>query len=166
MQDVPVDVVFIGSCTNGRLEDIRAAATVARGRRVAAGVQALVVPGSGLVKRQAEEEGLDRLLQEAGFEWREPGCSVCIAMNEDRVPPGRRCASTSNRNFEGRQGPGARTHLVSPATAAAAAIAGRFVDVRELDRRPCAADSPTGRGDAGPGASARPEDLLPAQSCP
>jgi 3-isopropylmalate/(R)-2-methylmalate dehydratase large subunit len=149
--DLAVDVVFVGSCANGRIEDLREAAAVARGRRVAPGVRALVVPGSGRVKRQAEEEGLDRVLLEAGFEWREPGCSMCIAMNEDRVPPGRRCASTSNRNFEGRQGPGARTHLVSPATAAATAIAGRLVGVRELDRRPCAAGSPTGRGDAGPG---------------
>ncbi len=127
-----IDVVFIGSCTNGRLEDIRAAAGVLRGRKVAPGVRALVVPGSGLVKRQAEEEGLDRLLIEAGFEWREPGCSMCLAMNEDRLLPGQRCASTSNRNFEGRQGPAGRTHLVSPAMAAAAAVTGMLVDVREL----------------------------------
>ncbi len=127
-----VDVVFIGSCTNGRIEDIRAAAAVLKGRKVASGVRALVVPGSGLVKRQAEEEGLDCLLVEAGFEWREPGCSMCLAMNADRVLPGQRAASTINRNFEGRQGPGARTHLVSPAMAAAAAIMGALVDVRDL----------------------------------
>lgn len=127
-----VDVVFIGSCTNGRIEDIRAAVAVLRGRTVAPGVRALVVPGSGLVKRQAEEEGLDRLLIEAGFEWREPGCSMCLAMNQDRLLPGQRSASTSNRNFEGRQGPEGRTHLVSPAMAAAAAVTGTLVDVREL----------------------------------
>lgn len=127
-----IDVVFIGSCTNGRLEDIRVAAAVLRGRKVAPGVRALVVPGSGLVKRQAEEEGLDRLLIDAGFEWREPGCSMCLAMNEDRLLRGQRCASTSNRNFEGRQGPESRTHLVSPAMAAAAAVTGTLVDVREL----------------------------------
>ncbi|CAN5918332.1 3-isopropylmalate dehydratase large subunit [soil metagenome] len=132
MTDLAIDVVFIGSCTNGRLEDIRAASTVARGRQVAPGVRALVVPASGLVKRQAEAEGLDRILTVAGFEWREPGCSMCLAMNADRIAPGQRCASTSNRNFEGRQGPGGRTHLVSPAMAAAAAVTGRLVDVREL----------------------------------
>ena len=132
MQDVAVDYVFIGSCTNSRIEDLRAAATVARGRRVKDGVRALVVPGSGLVKRQAEAEGLDRIFVEAGFDWREPGCSMCLAMNPDKVPPGQRCASTSNRNFVGRQGPGARTHLVSPAMAAAAAVTGRLSDVREL----------------------------------
>ncbi|MES9843997.1 MAG: 3-isopropylmalate dehydratase large subunit [Candidatus Sedimenticola sp. 6PFRAG5] len=127
------DHVFIGSCTNGRIEDLRAAAEVARGRKVADSIsQALVVPGSGLVKQQAEEEGLDRIFTEAGFEWREPGCSMCLAMNADRLNPGDRCASTSNRNFEGRQGQGGRTHLVSPAMAAAAAVTGRFVDVREL----------------------------------
>ncbi|RHW17401.1 3-isopropylmalate dehydratase large subunit [Sphingomonas gilva] len=132
MQDVAVEHIFIGSCTNSRIEDLRAAAAVARGRHVASGVrQALVVPGSGLVKRQAEAEGLDRIFTEAGFEWREPGCSMCLAMNPDKVPPGERCASTSNRNFVGRQGPGARTHLVSPASAAAAAIAGRLADVRD-----------------------------------
>ncbi|BBK37958.1 3-isopropylmalate dehydratase large subunit [Allostella sp. ATCC 35155] len=124
--------VFIGSCTNARLSDLRAAAAVARGRRVADGVIAQVVPGSGLVRRAAEAEGLDRIFIEAGFQWHEPGCSMCVAINGDRVPAGERCASTSNRNFEGRQGPGARTHLVSPAMAAAAAIAGRFVDVREM----------------------------------
>jgi 3-isopropylmalate/(R)-2-methylmalate dehydratase large subunit len=132
MTDLEIDVVFIGSCTNGRIEDIRAAAAVARGRKVASGVRALVVPGSGLVKRQAEQEGLDRILKDCGFEWREPGCSMCLAMNPDRIEPGQRCASTSNRNFEGRQGPGGRTHLVSPAMAAAAAVTGRLVDVRAL----------------------------------
>ncbi|HYZ23396.1 MAG TPA: 3-isopropylmalate dehydratase large subunit [Rhodopila sp.] len=132
LQDVPVDVVFIGSCTNGRIEDIRAAAAVAKGRKVAEGVQALVVPGSGLVKQQAEAEGLDRILLEAGFEWREPCCSMCLGMNPDKLTPGQRCASTSNRNFEGRQGPNGRTHLLSPAMAAAAAVAGRLTDVRQL----------------------------------
>ena len=133
MQDVPVEHIFIGSCTNSRIEDLRAAAEVVRGRKVADGIrQALVVPGSGLVKRQAEREGLDRIFTEAGFEWREPGCSMCLAMNPDKVPAGERCASTSNRNFVGRLGPGARTHLVSPAMAAAAAVTGRFSDVREL----------------------------------
>jgi 3-isopropylmalate/(R)-2-methylmalate dehydratase large subunit len=132
MQDLPIDVVFIGSCTNGRIEDIRAAATVAKGRRVADGVQALVVPGSGLVKRQAEEEGLDRVLLDAGFEWRDPCCSMCLGMNPDKLTPGQRCASTSNRNFEGRQGQGGRTHLLSPAMAAAAAVTGRLTDVRQL----------------------------------
>src|SRR3954469_3876773 len=133
MQDVPVSYVFIGSCTNSRIEDLRAAAEVLRARKVHGGIrQALVVPGSGLVKRQAEAEGLDRIFIEAGFEWREPGCSMCLAMNPDKVPAGERCASTSNRNFVGRQGPGARTHLVSPAMAAAAAVKGRLADVREL----------------------------------
>jgi 3-isopropylmalate/(R)-2-methylmalate dehydratase large subunit len=132
LQDVAIDVVFIGSCTNGRIEDIRAAAAVAKGRRVAAGVRALVVPGSGQVKKQAETEGLDRVLLEAGFEWREPCCSMCLGMNPDKLRPGERCASTSNRNFEGRQGPGGRTHLVSPAMAAAAAVTGRLADVRQL----------------------------------
>ncbi|WP_425229377.1 3-isopropylmalate dehydratase large subunit [Sphingomonas sp.] len=132
MQDVPVQHVFIGSCTNSRIEDLRAAAAVATGRHVADGVRAMVVPGSGLVKRQAEAEGLDRIFTEAGFEWREPGCSMCLAMNPDKVPAGERCASTSNRNFVGRQGPGARTHLLSPAMAAAAAVTGRLADVREL----------------------------------
>lgn len=130
--DITLDKVFIGSCTNSRIEDLREAAAVVRGRRVAAGIrQALVVPGSGPVKRQAEREGLDRVFIEAGFEWREPGCSMCLGMNEDRLAAGERCASTSNRNFEGRQGQGGRTHLVSPAMAAAAAVAGRFVDVRD-----------------------------------
>ena len=132
LADVPVDVVFIGSCTNGRIEDIRAAAAVAKGRKVAANVQALVVPGSGLVKQQAEQEGLDRILLDAGFEWREPCCSMCLGMNPDKLTRGQRCASTSNRNFEGRQGPGGRTHLVSPAMAAAAAVTGRLSDVRRL----------------------------------
>jgi 3-isopropylmalate/(R)-2-methylmalate dehydratase large subunit len=132
MQDVRVDVVFIGSCTNGRIEDLRAAAAVAKGRKVAEGVRAMVVPGSGLVKRQAEEEGLDRIFREAGFEWREAGCSMCLGMNPDQLKPGQRSASTSNRNFEGRQGPGGRTHLMSPAMAAAAAVTGRLTDVREL----------------------------------
>jgi 3-isopropylmalate/(R)-2-methylmalate dehydratase large subunit len=132
LEDVAIDVVFIGSCTNGRIEDIRAAAKVANGRHVADGVRALVVPGSGLVKRQAEREGLDRILQDAGFEWREPGCSMCLGMNPDRLTPGQRCASTSNRNFEGRQGPGGRTHLLSPAMAAAAAVTGHLTDVREF----------------------------------
>ena len=132
LAEVPVQRVFIGSCTNGRIEDLRAAAAVAKGRKVAAGVNAMVVPGSGLVKHQAEEEGLDRIFLEAGFEWREPGCSMCLAMNPDKLLPGERCASTSNRNFEGRQGRGGRTHLVSPAMAAAAAVAGRLADVRDL----------------------------------
>jgi 3-isopropylmalate/(R)-2-methylmalate dehydratase large subunit len=125
--------VFIGSCTNSRIEDLRAAAAIAKGRKVAANVkQALIVPGSGLVKRQAEAEGLDRIFLDAGFEWREPGCSACLAMNPDKVPAGERCASTSNRNFVGRQGPGSRTHLLSPAMAAAAAVTGHLTDVREL----------------------------------
>ena len=132
LAELPVQRVFIGSCTNGRIEDLRAAAAVARGRKVAAGVNAMVVPGSGLVKHQAEEEGLDRIFVEAGFEWREPGCSMCLAMNPDKLAPGERCASTSNRNFEGRQGRGGRTHLVSPAMAAAAAVTGRLADVRTL----------------------------------
>ncbi len=131
--DIRIDKAFIGSCTNSRIEDLRAAAAIARGRRVAANVKlAMVVPGSGPVKAQAEREGLDRIFRDAGFEWREPGCSMCLAMNDDRLEPGERCASTSNRNFEGRQGNGGRTHLVSPSMAAAAAIAGHFVDVRRL----------------------------------
>jgi len=133
ISDIPVDKVFIGSCTNSRIEDLRAAAEIAKGRKVAATVkQVLVVPGSGLVKQQAEREGLDKVFIEAGFEWREPGCSMCLAMNADRLEPGERCASTSNRNFEGRQGKDGRTHLVSPAMAAAAAVYGHFVDVRRL----------------------------------
>ena len=133
LADIAIDKVFIGSCTNGRIEDFRAAAAVLKGRKVAGNVRlALAVPGSGLVKRQAEAEGLDEIFRAAGFEWREAGCSMCLAMNADRLEPGERCASTSNRNFEGRQGQGGRTHLVSPAMAAAAAIAGHFVDVRQL----------------------------------
>jgi len=128
--DIAIDRVFIGSCTNGRIEDLRAAAAVIEGRKVAASVDAMVVPGSGLVKQQAEAEGLDKVFIEAGFDWREPGCSMCLAMNDDRLKPQERCASTSNRNFEGRQGFKGRTHLVSPAMAAAAAIAGHFVDIR------------------------------------
>lgn len=131
IEGLPIDHAFIGSCTNGRIEDLRQAAAVVRGKRIAAGVRALVVPGSMRVKAEAEAEGLDRLFLDAGFEWREPGCSLCVAMNDDRLPAGARCASTSNRNFEGRQGAGARTHLMSPAMVAAAAIAGRIVDVRK-----------------------------------
>jgi 3-isopropylmalate/(R)-2-methylmalate dehydratase large subunit len=130
IEDIPLDRVFLGSCTNGRIEDLRAAASVVRGRKVASSVQAMVVPGSGLVKAQAEQEGLDRVFIDAGFEWRDAGCSMCLGMNPDILMPGERCASTSNRNFEGRQGPGGRTHLVSPQMAAAAAIAGHFVDIR------------------------------------
>jgi 3-isopropylmalate/(R)-2-methylmalate dehydratase large subunit len=133
--DIQLDRVFIGSCTNSRIEDLRAAAVVAKGRKVASTIkQAIVVPGSGLVKAQAEREGLDKIFLEAGFEWREPGCSMCLAMNPDRLEPGEHCASTSNRNFEGRQGAGGRTHLVSPAMAAAAAVTGRFIDVRQLSQ--------------------------------
>jgi 3-isopropylmalate/(R)-2-methylmalate dehydratase large subunit len=133
LQEVPVDKIFIGSCTNGRIEDMRAAAEVANGRKVADNIQlAMVVPGSGLVKKQAEEEGLDKIFTEAGFEWREAGCSMCLAMNDDYLQPGERCASTSNRNFEGRQGKGGRTHLMSPAMAAAAAVTGKLTDIREL----------------------------------
>ena len=133
LQEITIEKMFIGSCTNSRIEDLRAAAEVAKGRKVADTVEALVVPGSGLVKEQAEEEGLDKIFVEAGFEWREPGCSMCLAMNADKLKPEERCASTSNRNFEGRQGPGGRTHLMSPAMAAAAAIAGHLTDVREID---------------------------------
>lgn len=132
LQDVAIQHVFIGSCTNSRIEDLRSAAAIAKGRKVADGVRAMVVPGSGLVKRQAEAEGIAQILIDAGFDWREPGCSMCLGMNPDKVPPGERCASTSNRNFVGRQGPGARTHLVSPAMAAAAAITGRLTDVRNF----------------------------------
>jgi 3-isopropylmalate/(R)-2-methylmalate dehydratase large subunit len=133
LEDIKLDKIFIGSCTNSRIEDLRAAAVVAKGKKVANSISlALVVPGSGMVKRQAEEEGLDKIFIDAGFEWREPGCSMCLAMNADRLSPGERCASTSNRNFEGRQGQGGRTHLVSPAMAVAAAIAGHFVDVRTI----------------------------------
>jgi 3-isopropylmalate/(R)-2-methylmalate dehydratase large subunit len=133
MVDVEVQNIFIGSCTNSRIEDLRAAAAVLKGRKKAANVKwAIVVPGSGLVKAQAEAEGLDKIFTDAGMEWREPGCSACLGMNPDKVPPGERCASTSNRNFVGRQGPGARTHLVSPAMAAAAAVMGRLADVRDM----------------------------------
>ena len=132
MTDIPIDVVFIGSCTNSRIEDMRAAAAVLRGRKIAAGVRGLVVPGSGLIKEQAEREGLDKIFIEAGLEWREAGCSMCLGMNPDKLTPGERCASTSNRNFEGRQGPGGRTHLCSPAMAAAAAVTGHLTDVREF----------------------------------
>jgi 3-isopropylmalate/(R)-2-methylmalate dehydratase large subunit len=133
IQDVPVDRVFIGSCTNARLEDLHEAARVVAGRRVAPHVSAMVVPGSGLVKQAAERLGLDRVFREAGFSWRDPGCSMCLGMNPAVLGPGHRCASTSNRNFEGRQGPGGRTHLCSPATAAATAIAGHFVDPRAFE---------------------------------
>jgi 3-isopropylmalate/(R)-2-methylmalate dehydratase large subunit len=133
IQAIRLDKVFIGSCTNSRIEDLRSAAAVLRGRKVASSIKlALAVPGSGLIKRQAEAEGLDVIFRAAGFEWREPGCSMCLGMNDDRLDPGERCASTSNRNFEGRQGTGGRTHLVSPAMAAAAAVAGHFIDVREV----------------------------------
>ncbi|MFZ4761935.1 MAG: 3-isopropylmalate dehydratase large subunit [Alphaproteobacteria bacterium] len=132
LNDIAIDKVFIGSCTNGRIEDLRAVAKIVEGRHVASSVQAMIVPGSGLVKEQAEKEGLDKLFTNAGFEWRDAGCSMCLAMNADRLEPGERCASTSNRNFEGRQGRGGRTHLVSPAMAAAAAITGKLTDVREL----------------------------------
>jgi 3-isopropylmalate/(R)-2-methylmalate dehydratase large subunit len=130
--DIRLDRVFIGSCTNARIEDLRVVARLVDGKQVSSSVKAMIVPGSGLVKEQAEAEGLDRIFVKAGFEWREPGCSMCLAMNPDKLAPGERCASTSNRNFEGRQGYKGRTHLVSPAMAAAAAIAGHFVDVREL----------------------------------
>jgi 3-isopropylmalate/(R)-2-methylmalate dehydratase large subunit len=135
MTDVGIDRVFIGSCTNARIEDLRAAANVVNGYKVSDKVYAMIVPGSGQVKRQAEAEGLDRIFKEAGFDWREAGCSMCLAMNPDRLAPGERCASTSNRNFEVRQGKGGRTHLVSPAMAAAAAIAGKFVDIRDWSYR-------------------------------
>ena len=133
MTNVPIDKIFIGSCTNSRIEDLRAAAGVVKGRKLANNIKlGMVVPGSGLVKEQAEAEGLDKIFSAAGFEWREPGCSMCLAMNNDQLDPGDRCASTSNRNFEGRQGHGGRTHLVSPAMAVAAGIAGHFVDVRDF----------------------------------
>lgn len=134
LTEIPVDTVFIGSCTNGRIEDLREVAQVVEGRKVAAGVYAMIVPGSGLVKHQAETEGLDVIFKQAGFDWREPGCSMCLAMNADQLKPGERCASTSNRNFEGRQGRGGRTHLVSPGMAAAAAVTGKLTDVRELEK--------------------------------
>ena len=135
MTDIPVDVVFIGSCTNGRIEDLRAASKIVKGKKVAPGILAMIVPGSGRVKRQAEKEGLDKIFISAGFEWRLAGCSMCLAMNDDLLTPGQRCASTSNRNFEGRQGPGGRTHLVSPEMAAAAAITGKITDIREFMKR-------------------------------
>ncbi|HLA38906.1 MAG TPA: aconitase family protein, partial [Candidatus Glassbacteria bacterium] len=133
IREITIDKVFIGSCTNARIEDLREAAALIKGRKVARNVEAMVVPGSGLVKQQAEREGLDLVFRDAGFEWRDAGCSMCLAMNEDRLQPGERCASTSNRNFEGRQGKGGRTHLVSPLMAAAAAVAGHFIDPRELN---------------------------------
>ena len=133
LAEIKIDRMFIGSCTNSRIEDMRAAAEVAKGRTVADHVDAMVVPGSGLVKEQAEQEGLDQIFIDAGFDWREPGCSMCLAMNADKLMPGERSASTSNRNFEGRQGPGGRTHLVSPAMAAGAAIAGHLTDIRDLE---------------------------------
>ncbi|MBF0593946.1 MAG: 3-isopropylmalate dehydratase large subunit [Candidatus Omnitrophica bacterium] len=135
MTDIKIDVVFIGSCTNGRIEDLRAASVVAKGKKVASGVQAIIVPGSGRVKRQAEKEGLDKIFIAAGFEWRHAGCSMCLAMNDDQLTPGQRCAATSNRNFEGRQGPGGRTHLVGPEMAAAAAITGKITDIREFMKK-------------------------------
>ena len=131
--DIKIDRIFIGSCTNGRINDLRDAAQVIKGKKIAEHINAMVVPGSGLVKQQAEEEGLDKMFKDAGFEWREPGCSMCLAMNADKLNPKERCASTSNRNFEGRQGRGGRTHLVSPAMAAAAAIAGHLTDVRKFN---------------------------------
>jgi len=130
--DIKIDKIFIGSCTNGRIGDLRDAAKIIKGRTIAKHVNAMVVPGSGLVKQQAEKEGIDKVFKDAGFEWREPGCSMCLAMNADRLEPGERCASTSNRNFEGRQGQGGRTHLVSPAMAAAAAVSGHFIDIKRM----------------------------------
>ncbi|MFV0473003.1 MAG: aconitase family protein, partial [Pikeienuella sp.] len=132
LRDVAIDAVFIGSCTNGRIEDLREVAKIVEGKKVKSGLRAMIVPGSGLVKAQAEEEGIAEIFKSAGFDWREPGCSMCLAMNADKLEPGERCASTSNRNFEGRQGRGGRTHLMSPAMAAAAALTGRLADVREL----------------------------------
>jgi 3-isopropylmalate/(R)-2-methylmalate dehydratase large subunit len=141
LAEIPIDVVFIGSCTNARIEDLRSAADVLKGRQVASSVAAIVVPGSTKVKQAAEQEGLDQVFKDAGFEWREAGCSMCLGMNNDRLSPGQRCASTSNRNFEGRQGPGGRTHLMSPAMAAAAAVTGRITDVRTLSMRGSSADA-------------------------
>jgi 3-isopropylmalate/(R)-2-methylmalate dehydratase large subunit len=160
--EIRLDKVFIGSCTNGRIEDLRAAADIARGHKVANHVKlAMVVPGSGPVKKQAEAEGLDQIFIEAGFEWRDPGCSMCLAMNADRLEPGERCASTSNRNFEGRQGSGGRTHLVSPPMAAAAAISGHFVDVRQWGIKASPAASPAS---AAPPPSIATPDAQPATS--
>ena len=133
ISDIKVDTVFVGACTNSRIEDLRNAADIVRGKKIAEHINAMVVPGSGIIKQQAEAEGLDQIFLDAGFEWREAGCSMCLGMNPDQLKPGERCASTSNRNFEGRQGRGSRTHLVSPEMAAAAAIAGHFVDVRNWD---------------------------------
>ena len=133
ISDIKVDTIFIGSCTNGRIEDLRLAAKLLKGKKIAKDVTAMVVPGSGLVKKQAEDEGLDKIFTKAGFQWREPGCSMCLAMNDDKLASKERCASTSNRNFEGRQGRGGRTHLVSPGMAVAAAIQGRLADVREIN---------------------------------
>jgi 3-isopropylmalate/(R)-2-methylmalate dehydratase large subunit len=135
MTEIPVDIIFIGSCTNGRIEDLRAAAMVVKGKKISPNVEAMVVPGSGRVKRQAEKEGLDKIFTAAGFEWRHAGCSMCLAMNDDQLKPGQRCAATSNRNFEGRQGPGGRTHLMSPAMAAAAALTGHITDIRTFLHR-------------------------------
>jgi 3-isopropylmalate/(R)-2-methylmalate dehydratase large subunit len=149
MKDIAVDTVFIGSCTNSRIEDLRAAAAVARGRRVATGLRTLVVPGSWAVKAQAETEGLDVVFRDAGFDWRDPGCSMCLAMNPDKLEPGERCASTSNRYFEGRQGRGGRTHLVSPAVAAATAIAGHFATPTDLASRGTDSTDLASRGTAG-----------------
>jgi 3-isopropylmalate dehydratase large subunit len=132
IQDIKIDKVFIGSCTNGRIEDLREVAKIVKGKKVNKSVDAIVVPGSGLVKLQAEKEGLDKIFKDSGFDWREPGCSMCLGMNPDQLKPKERCASTSNRNFEGRQGRGGRTHLVSPVMAAAAAIEGKFVDIRKI----------------------------------
>ena len=132
MTDIKLDKIFIGSCTNGRIEDLRKVATIVKDKKIASHVQAMIVPGSGLVKKQAEEEGLDAILKEAGFEWREAGCSMCLGMNPDQLKPGERCASTSNRNFEGRQGRGGRTHLMSPELAAASAIKGNIADIRDF----------------------------------
>ena len=164
IEDIRIDRVFIGSCTNARIEDLRAAAAVAAGKQVADGVTALVVPGSAAVKRQAEDEGLDRVFVAAGFEWRNAGCSMCLGMNPDVLLPGERCASTSNRNFEGRQGRLGRTHLVSPAMAAAAAVAGHFVDVRELEAVPCV--KPFDAGDGRRLRCSTAPTSTPTRSCP
>ncbi len=165
--EIVLDKIFIGSCTNGRIEDLRAAAKVAEGRKLATNIKlAMVVPGSGLVKKQAESEGLDRIFRDAGFEWRDPGCSMCLAMNADRLESGERCASTSNRNFEGRQGFGGRTHLVSPQMAAAAAIAGHFIDVRTLKAVPKAEPKPTATNASAPSPAPRAKKPQPATPKP